>query len=230
MRWQGISSRFAVAVVVSTAIAASTFATTASAQGSLDVACVASSATQCVVTIPLVSDMDVDVIVSLPANDGFSMNSLTGTPDSAPSYTSLNNGYWSGKGTPWTCCLLETGSSEPAGAQSVMTFSITPLASSPTTTVPAKQPRIPAALNLSFAPGSYALSASDKSQLQALAGKLTLGAKVTFTGYALSDPSLARDRALSAADYLYARVKISWRVVSVSTRSLNRVTVATTAL
>lgn len=230
MGWQGISSRFVVAVLLSTAIGASTFVATASAQGSLDVTCVASSATECVVTIPLVSDMDVDVIVTLPANNGFSMNLLSGTQGSAPSYTSLDNGFWSGTGTPWTCCLLQTGGSEPAGAVSTMTFAITPLTSSPTTTVPARQPRIPAALNLSFATGSFALNSSDKSHLQTLASKLAPGAKVTFTGYALSDPSLARNRALSAADFLYARVKVNWRVISVTTRSLNRVTVTTTAL
>jgi hypothetical protein len=231
MRWQGISSRLAVAALLSTAIGASTFVATASAQGSLNVTCVASSATQCVVTISLVPDMNVDVIVALPANNGFSMNTLTGTPGSAPSYTSLNNGYWSGGATTsWTCCLLQTGGSEPTGAVSIMTFALTPLTSSPTTTIPTKQPRIPAALNLSFAARSFALSASDKTQLQALARKLTPGAKVTFTGYALSDPSLARNRALSTADFLYARLKVSWRVVSASTRSLNRVTVTTTAL
>jgi hypothetical protein len=63
-----------------------------------------------------------------------------------------------------------------------------------------------------------------------LARRLRSGSKVTITGYALSDPSLARNRALSTADYLYARVKVAWRVVWVSTRSLNRVTVTTTAL
>ncbi len=230
MKWQRISSRLAVAALMSTLIGASTFAATASAQSSLDVTCVASSATQCVVTIPLVPNMNVDVIVTLPANSGFSMNLLSGTPDSAPSFTSLNNGYWSGTGTPWTCCLLQTGGSEPAGAVSTMTFSITPPTSGPTTTVPAKRPRIPAALNLSFAAGSFALSASDKTELQALARKLERGAKVTFTGYALSDASLARNRALATADFLYARVKVIWRIVSVSTRSLNRVTVTTTAL
>jgi len=230
MRWQGISSRLAVAALLSTAICASTFVATASAQGSLDVTCVASSATQCVVTISLAPNMDVDVIVTLPANNGFSMNVLSGTPGSAPSFTSLNNGYWTGTGTQWTCCLLQTGGSEPAGAVSTMTFSITPLTSSPTTTVPAKKPRIPAALNLSFAAGSFTLSALDKSQLQALARKLKTGSKVTITGYALSNPSLARNRALSTADYLYARVKIDWKVVWVSTRSQNRVTVTTTAL
>jgi outer membrane protein OmpA-like peptidoglycan-associated protein len=113
---------------------------------------------------------------------------------------------------------------------SILTFSITPLTSSPTTTVPAKHPKIPAALDLSFAAGSFALSASDKTQLQALAKKLEAGAKVTITGYALSNPSLARNRALSTADFLFARVKVTWRVVSVSTHSLNRVTVTTTAL
>jgi hypothetical protein len=230
MRWQGISSRLAVAALLSTAIGASTYVGTASAQGSLSVACVASSATQCVATISLVPNMDEDVIVTLPANNGFSMNQLSGTPGSAPSYTSLNNGYWSGTGTSWTCCLLQTGGSEPAGAVSIMTFSITPLTSSPTTTVPAKQSRKPAPLNVSFAAGSFALSASDKSQLQALARKLTPEAKVTVTGYALSDPSLARNRGLSTLDYLYARVKVNWKLVSVSTRSLNRVTVTTTAL
>jgi hypothetical protein len=196
----------------------------------LSVTCVASSATQCVVTIPLVSNMDVDVIVSLPANNGFSLNVFGGTPGSAPSYTSLNNGYWTGTGTLWTCCLLQTGGSEPANADSTLTFAITPQTSSPTTTVPAKKPKLPAALNLSFAAGSYALSASDKSQLQALSRKLRFGAKVTITGYARSDPSLARNRALSTADYLYARVKVIWKAVSVSTRSLNRATVTTTAL
>jgi len=223
-------SRIALTVLLSTVMGAYAFTETASAQGSLAVTCVASSATQCVVTIPLVADMNVDVIVTLPANNGFSMNLLSGTPDSAPSYTSLDNGYWSGKGTPWTCCLLQTGGTEPVGAVSTMTFAITPLSSGPTTTIPAKQPRIPAALNLSFAPGSSALSASDKAQLQALASKLTPGAKVTFTGYALSNPGLARNRALATADFLFARVKVDWRVVSVSTRSLNRVTVTTTAL
>lgn len=230
MKWRRICSRLTAAVLMSTVIGASTFVATASAQASLSVTCVASSATQCVVTIPLVPDMDVDVIVTLPANHGFSMNLLGGTPDSAPSFTSLNNGYWSGTGTPWTCCLLQTGGSEPVGAVSTMTFVITPPSAGPTTTVPAKQPRIPAALNLSFAAGSYALSASDKTQLQVLARKLTRGAKVTFTGYALSDPSLARNRALATADFLYARVKVIWRVVSISTRSVNRVTVTTTAL
>lgn len=230
MRWQGISSRWAVIALLSTAMSASTYVATASAQGSLPVTCVPSSATQCVVTINLVSSMDVDVIVTLPANHGFSLNTFTGTPGSAPSYTSLNNGYWTGTGSPWTCCLLQTGGSEPAGAVSILTFSITPLTSSPTTTVPAKHPKIPAALDLSFAAGSFALSASDKTQLQALAKKLEAGAKVTITGYALSNPSLARNRALSTADFLFARVKVTWRVVSVSTHSLNRVTVTTTAL
>ena len=230
MRWLGISSRLAVSALLSTAICASAFVATASAQGSLNVTCVASSATQCVVTIPLVSNMNVDVIVTLPANKGFSLDLFGGTPGSAPSYTSLNNGYWSGTGTPWTCCLLQTGGAEPAGAVSNLTFSITPLTSSTTTTVPAKQPKKPAALNLSFTPSSFALSAKDKSQLQALARKLKTGSKVTITGYAASNPSLARNRALSTADYLYARVKVTWRVISISTRSLNRVTVTTTAL
>lgn len=232
MRWQGISSRLAVTVVLSIAICVSTFVATASAQGSLSVTCVPSSATQCVVTIDLVSNMDVDVIVTLPANNGFSLNLFTGTPDSAPSYTSLNNGYWNGTGTLWTCCLLQTGATEPAGADSVLTFAITPLTSSPTTTVPKKQPKIPAPLNLSFAAKSSALSASDKAQLQALAEKLTVGAKVTVTGYALSNASLARSRAISATNYLRARVKVtwSWRVVWLSNRALNRVTVTTTAL
>jgi hypothetical protein len=174
--------------------------------------------------------MDVDVIVTLPANNGFSLNLFTGTPDSAPSYTSLNNGYWNGTGTLWTCCLLQTGGSEPAGAVSTLTFALTPLTSGPTTTVPGKQPKKPAPLNLSFAARSFALSASDKTQLRALATKLKAGAKVTITGYALSNPSLARNRALSTADYLFARVKVFWKVVSVSTRSLNRATVTTTAL
>jgi hypothetical protein len=230
MRWQGISSRLAVAALLSAAIGASTYVATASAQGTLGVTCVASSATQCVVTIDLVSNMDVDVVVTLPANNGFSLNTFTGTPGSAPSYTSLNNGYWSGKGTPWTCCLLQTGGAEPTGAVSYLTFAITPLTSGPTTTVPGKHSKVPAALNLSFATGSFALSASDKAQLRALAKKLLPGAKVTFTGYARSDPGLARSRALSAADFLYSKVKILWRVVSVSTRSLNRVTVTTSAL
>jgi len=57
---------------------------------------------------------------------------------------------------------------------------------------------------------------------------------VTFASYALagtlSDPSLARNRALSTADFLYAKVKVNWKIVSVSTRSQNRVTVTTTAL
>jgi hypothetical protein len=230
MMWQGISSRLAVAALLSTTIGASTFEASASAQSSLGVTCVSSSATQCVVTIPLVPNMNVDVIVTLPANKGFSLNTFTGTPGSAPSYTSLNNGYWTGTGSPWTCCLLQTGGSEPAGAVSILTFSITPLTSSPTTTLPSKQPKKPAALNLSFAAGNFALSASDKSQLQALARKLKAGAKVTITGYALSNPSLARNRALATADYLYARVKVLWKVVSVSTRSLNRATVTTNAL
>jgi len=229
-RWQRHSSRLLAAVLVSTAIGASTFVATASAQGSLSVACIASSATQCVTTISLSPNMDVDVTVTLPANNGFSVNEWGGTPDSAPTYTSLNDGYWNGTGTTWTCCELQTGASEPAGAVSTMTFSLTPLTSSPTTTIPAKHPKVPAALNLSFAAGSFALSASDKTQLQALARKLAPGAKVTFTGYALSNASLARNRALETADFLYARVKVYWKVVSVSTHSLNRVTVTTTAL
>jgi hypothetical protein len=230
MKWQGISWRLAVAALLSIGIGASSFVATASAQGSLSVTCVPSSATQCVVTIPLVSNMDEDVIVTLPANNGFSLNLFEGTPGSAPSYTSLNDGYWNGTGTLWTCCLLQTGSAEPTGAVSTLTFALTPLTSGPTTTVPAKQPKRPAPLNLSFAAKSFALSASDKSQLQALARKLKAGAKVTITGYAFSNSNLARNRALSAADYLFARVKVSWKVVSVSTRSLNRATVTTTAL
>jgi hypothetical protein len=230
MKWQWISSRLAVAALLSAAIGVSMYGETASAQGTLGVTCVASSATQCVVTINLVSNMDVDVVVTLPANNGFSLNTFTGTPMSAPSFTSLNNGYWTGTGTPWTCCLLQTGGSEPAGAVSYLTFAITPLTSSPTTTVPGKHSKIPAALNLSFAPRSFALSATDKAQLQALAKKLSPGAKVTFTGYALSDPSLARSRGLAAAGFLYSKVKVLWRVVSLSNRSLNRVTVTTNAL
>jgi hypothetical protein len=230
MRWQRFFSRLAAAVLLSTAVGATTYVATASAQGSLNVTCVASSATQCVVNIPLVSNMNVDVIVSLPANNGFSLNLFTGTPDSAPSYTSLNNGYWTGTGTSWTCCLLQTGGAEPAGAVSTLTFALTPLTSSPTTTVPGNKPTKPAPLNLSFAPGSFALSASDKAQLQALAKKLAPGARVTITGYALSNPGLARNRGLSTADFLYAKVKVFWKVVSVSTRALNRATVTTTAL
>jgi hypothetical protein len=229
MKWQRISSRLAVAALLSTTIGVSTFVTTASAQGSLGVTCVPSSATVCVVTIPLVSNMDVDVVVTLPANNGFSMNDLNGTPGSAPSFTSLNDGYWSGKGTPWTCCLLQTGDESP-GAVSTMTFSITPLSSGPTTTIPTKRPKLPAALNLSFAAGSWALNAVDKTQLQALARKLKTGARVTFTDYSLTNPSLARNRALETVDYLYAKVKINWRIVTVSTRSLNRVTVTTVTL
>ncbi len=229
MRWQGISTRLAVAALLSTTIGASTLVTTASAQGSLPVTCVPTSAAQCVVTIPLVSNMDVDVTVSLPANNGFSLNVFGGTPLSAPSFTSLNNGYWSGTGTSWLCCLLQTGPSEPAGADATLTFALT-LASGPTTTVPAKKPKLPAAVNLNFAAGSFALSASDKSQLQALARKLKANARVTITGYARSNPSLARNRALSTADYLFSKVKVFWRVVSVSTKSLNRATVTTTAL
>src|ERR1700679_449264 len=99
MKWQRFSSRLAVAALLSSGIGASTFVGTAAAQGSLSVTCVPSSATQCVVTIDLVSNMDVDVVVTLPANNGFSLNLFTGTPDSAPSYTSLNNGYWNGTGT-----------------------------------------------------------------------------------------------------------------------------------
>jgi hypothetical protein len=174
--------------------------------------------------------MDVDVNVTLPPNKGFSLNVFGGTPGSAPSFTSLNDGFWTGTGTSWLCCLLQTGGTEPAGAVSILTFAITPPTSATTTTVPTKQPRLPAALTLSFPPGSFTLNASDRSQLQALATKLRAGAKVTFTGYALSNPGLARNRALSTADFLYARVKIVWKVVSVSTRSLNRVTVTTTAL
>ncbi len=230
MRWEGISSRVAAAALLGTIVGASTFMSIASAQGSLGVTCVASSATQCVVTIPLTANMDVNVNVTLPPNNGFSLNVFGGTPGSAPSFTSLNNGYWTGKGTSWTCCLLQTGASEPANAVSVLTFAITPPSSGSTTTVPSKQPRIPAALNLSFSPGSFALSASDKLQLQVLATKLKTGARVTFTGYALSNPGLARNRALATADFLYAKVKILWKVVSVSNRSLNRVTVTTTAL
>jgi hypothetical protein len=213
---------------VSTAIYASTFVTTASAQGTLNVTCVPSSATACVVTIDLVSNMDDDVVVSLPANNGFSLNVFGGTPNSAPSFTSLNNGYWTGSGTLWTCCLLQTEANEPAGADATLTFALT--TSGPTTTVPAKKPKIPAPLNMSFATGSFALSASDKTQLQALAKKLSFGAKVTITGYARSNPTLARNRALSTVDYLYARVKVLWRVVSVTTRSLNRATVTTNSL
>lgn len=230
MTWQGISSRLAVVALLSTVIGASTFVATASAQGSLSVSCVASSATQCVTTISLTPNMDVDVTVTLPANNGFSVNEWGGTPGSAPTYTSLNDGYWNGTGTSWTCCELQTGGTEPAGAVSTMTFSLTPLTTSPTTTIPAKQPRLPATLNLNFAAGSFALNASDKTQLQSLARKLKPGAKVTFTGYALSNPSLARNRALSTADFLYARVKVYWKVVSVTTHPLNRVTVTTTAL
>jgi outer membrane protein OmpA-like peptidoglycan-associated protein len=111
-----------------------------------------------------------------------------------------------------------------------LTFAITPLTSGSTTTLPAKQSKKPAALNLSFTRSSFALSATDRSQLQALARKLRSGAKLTITGYAPSNPSLARNRALSTAHYLYARVKVVWRVVAISTRSLNRVTVTTTAL
>jgi hypothetical protein len=225
-----MSSRLAVAALLSTVVGASAFVSNASAQSSLGVTCVASSSTACTVTISLVPNMNVDVIVTLPANNGFSMNQLSGTPGSAPSYTSLNDGYWTGTGTTWTCCLLQTGGTEPAGAVSIMTFSLTPLTSSPTTTVPAKRPKLPAAVNLSFGSGSFVLSASDKSQLLALAKKLKTGAKVTITGYALSNLSLAKNRALSAADYLYARVKVDWKVVSISSRSINRVTVTTTAL
>jgi hypothetical protein len=55
---------------------------------------------------------------------------------------------------------------------------------------------------------------------------------VTITGYAHSNPNLARSRAVSATNYLRARVNVSWswKVVWISNRALNRVTVTTTAL
>ena len=72
MRWLRGASCLVVAALVCTAIGAFTFVSAASAQGSLTVTCVPSSATQCMVRIPLVSNMSVDVVVTLPANDGVS--------------------------------------------------------------------------------------------------------------------------------------------------------------
>ena len=119
--------------------------------------------------------------------------------------------------------------SEPAGAVSMLTFALTPLTSGtyhyrpgeaeacrPEPEFCGEELRAQRVGQVSTPSAGY-----ENSQPEA---------KVTITGYALSNPSLARNRALSTADYLYARVKVIWRVVSVSTRSLNRVTVTTTAL
>jgi peptide/nickel transport system substrate-binding protein len=87
----------------------------------------------------------------------------------------------------------------------------------------------PAPVTVLFTPGSSALSNGAKRSLQVLAGKLTVGASLTVTGFAKSNSSLARRRASAVATFLSGRVKIHASLRSVTSTSSNKVTVVTTA-
>ena len=215
-----MTSRLAAAAVLAWSLGVAA-ATSADAQGSLTVACVPSSPTVCVATVPLTSNMDVNLTLTFPPNDGFNVGNDNGT---GPYGIMPPGGYSSGIGSSWTA-VLTTDTNEPAGAVAVFTVTITPLSSS--TTIPSK--KLPAPINVAFAPNGWGLSAGAKAQLAALAKKVKVDAHVTFTGYAKSDYLVARNRARSAADYFYSRVNVYWTIVTNTTKALNRVTVTVIA-
>lgn len=120
-----------------------------------------------------------------------------------------------------TCIVTATKSSDAT----YLADSSAPTSVSFTSMVKSK----PAPITVLFTPGSSALSTGAKRSLQVLAGKLTVGASLTVTGFAKSNSSLARRRASAVATFLSGRVKIHVSLRSVTSTSSNKVTVVTTA-
>ena len=220
-----LSTKLAATSMVVSAVLASMGAP-AQALGSMNVTCVASSPTSCTATFALVANMDVNLTFLLPANAGFYENVRSGT---GPAEYTYPDGYTSGTGPSFTV-LLQTPATEPANAQATITFVLTPLGTATTTTTTTASHQVPGAVTITFGSKSYALSATAKTRLRALATRLVGGARVTSTGYALSNAPLARNQALVVANFLYGKVKVYTKVVNVTTRPLNKVTVVTTSL
>jgi uncharacterized protein YjbI with pentapeptide repeats len=86
----------------------------------------------------------------------------------------------------------------------------------------------PATVSVTFTSKSSVLSAAAKRVLLALSKKLVSGASVTVTGYAKGNVVLARSRATATSKYLSSKIKIHATLKTVTSASLNKVTVITT--
>ena len=86
----------------------------------------------------------------------------------------------------------------------------------------------PATVSVTFTSKSSVLSAAAKRVLLALSQKLISGASVTVTGYAKGNVALARSRAVTASRYLADKIKIHVTLKTVTSASVNKVTVVTT--
>jgi uncharacterized protein YjbI with pentapeptide repeats len=86
----------------------------------------------------------------------------------------------------------------------------------------------PATVSVTFTSKSSVLSAAAKRVLLALSKKLVSGASVTVTGYAKGNVVLARSRAMTASRYLAGKIKVHATLKTVTSVSVNRVTVITT--
>jgi hypothetical protein len=100
--------------------------------------------------------------------------------------------------------------------------------SSPATTITMSLPARPSAVTLGFAAGKSALNAAARSALTRLTKKLVAGASVTITGYAKGNVVLAKSRARVTSKYLSGKIKIHASLKTVTSASLNKVTVITT--
>jgi len=100
--------------------------------------------------------------------------------------------------------------------------------SSAATTITMSLPARPSAVTLGFAAGKSALNAAAQKALGALAKKLVAGASVTVTGYAKGNVVLAKSRARVTSKYLSGKIKIHATLKTVTSASLNKVTVITT--
>jgi uncharacterized protein YjbI with pentapeptide repeats len=86
----------------------------------------------------------------------------------------------------------------------------------------------PATVSVTFTSKSSVLSAAAKRVLLALSQKLISGASVTVAGYAKGNVALARSRAVTASRYLADKIKIHVTLKTVTSASVNKVTVVTT--
>ena len=119
--------------------------------------------------------------------------------------------------TAGTCMVVAT--EVAPGNVTIATSSATPISFA----LPAK----PGAITAGFAAKASILSAASKSALVALAKKLIPGATVVVTGFARANASLARRRALAAANFLRNKVSIKVIVKIVTKSSQNKDTVTT---
>jgi hypothetical protein len=126
--------------------------------------------------------MDVNLTIEMPPNNGWSESTLLGV---GPADYTNPDGFTSGTGAAFVV-LLQTGGSEPANAVSLLTFMITPPATSTTTP--------PKSLKLSFQTGAYTGSTG-----QGRSAKFTVNAAGTavvgFSSY-LDDVACGKSSAL----------------------------------